>query len=168
MTPAALRSSFDVLVFQWPGDPTIDADWVTRLEPYMALGGGVIWEEPSNLGDIAAIVSLGTIPDRTPPGYSVTAVVPGLTDGITGDFENSHIEFATWDVGLASFIDHSGPPAATVALYGKPSTLGPAAGCMVITGPDNDFHAAKLGTTEQVNMYNLLVNELRWVISCPP
>ena len=40
LTVPALRAAYDVLVFVFANSPVSDADWTTRLVPYMDLGGG--------------------------------------------------------------------------------------------------------------------------------
>ncbi|MDQ6690123.1 MAG: HYR domain-containing protein [Gemmatimonadota bacterium] len=146
MTVAQLRASYDVLLFTWASSPSLNADWTTRLLPFMQLGGGIIWEDDSNIGDLSpAVVAL-------PGGYSSWALspVPGLTDGISGRFANSHIRFTSWISTLHPFIT---TPSSTEGLYGE---FG--AGRIVLTGPDQDYHS-----TRASDQYNFLVNEIRWV-----
>ena len=38
----------------------------------------------------------------------------------------------------------------------------PGGGRIVLTGPDQDFHAWKFGGVTDLNQYNLLVNEILW------
>jgi uncharacterized protein YjdB len=95
--------------------------------------------------------------------YSVAATVPGLTDGITGDFVNSHIRFQlSGTAGLNTLITNGTD---IVALYGKV-----ARGCIVLNGPDNDYHGRSAGGgggAQEVNMYNFLINSLQWAADCP-
>lgn len=154
LTPAALRASYDALLVTWAGDAALDLDWTTRLLPYMALGGGVIFEDPNNLADLLP----GVTADGAPPGGAITvsAAVPGLTDGIADDFVNDHIKFTAWDPALSPFLADSG---ATVGLYGE----FPGGGRIVLTGPDQDFHGARGIGGVAGNQYNLLLNEVEWV-----
>ena len=57
MSPAELAATYDVLIFYWKTSDNVNADW-TRLLEYMAAGGGIIYEDPTNLADLAAGVSI--------------------------------------------------------------------------------------------------------------
>ena len=170
LSPADLRAAYDVLIVTWASNASLNVDWNSRLLPYLQLGGGIIYDgDPNNIGDVSAIVSASVtnIGGESASGIGVTASVPGLTTGITGFFDNNHIEFATfpsWNAALSPFLGFtSGPNAgAVVGLYGR---FG--AGCIVLTGPDQDFHATKGGSINEANQYNLLVNEIRFVRRCP-
>jgi hypothetical protein len=162
--PAELRALFPALIITWDSDLSLNVDWTTRLLPYLNLGGGVLYEDPNNVADIADLVTVSHTSNGGDAGtWSVTAAVPGLTTGITGDFENNHIEFSEWDSDvLAPFLNFTptgDESPVTVGLYGKIGT-----GCIVLTGPDQDFHGLRDGSFAfQVNQYNLLLNELRFV-----
>ena len=131
MSVAQLRASFDVLIFTWISTSAINADWNTRLLPYMALGGGIIFEDPGNLADLAPGVTAFNF-DTGGAGITVSATVPGLTDGIVNSFVNNHIGFSAWDPALSPFLDLSGT---VVGLFGHFGS-----GCIVLTGPDQHFH----------------------------
>jgi hypothetical protein len=161
--PSELRDLFPALIITWNSDPSLNADWATRLLPYLNLGGGVLFDGDSkNISDLATIVT----PSDTSTGgefgtFTVSATVTGLTDGITGAFENNHIRFGSWDSNLAPFLSFSpdGESTFTVGLYGTFGT-----GCIVLTGPDQDFHGLRASSDpEENNQYNLLLNELRFV-----
>lgn len=154
MSPAALRASYDVLIFTWISDPGINADWTTRLVPYVSLGGGVIFEDPGNLGDLAPGVTAFNF-DTDPGGMVISAAVPGLTDGIADSFANNHIGFSAWDPTLSPFIMKFDT---VVGLWGR---FGP--GCMVLTGPDQHFHGFRGDPGFAGNQYNLLLNEVSFV-----
>lgn len=160
--PSELRALFPALIITWNSDPSLNVDWTTRLLPYLQLGGGVIYEDPNNIADLAALVTAGHTSNGGDIGtFTVGPAVTGLTDGITNDFENNHIEFSSWPSSLASFLRFSpdGESNPTVGLYGKFGT-----GCIVLTGPDQDFHGLRGGSPGfEINQYNLLVNELRFV-----
>lgn len=150
LSPAELRASYDVLLFTWDSSPTLDADWTTRLLPYLMLGGGILWEDPSNVSDLYPAVIGENVEGAG--DVVVSAAVPGLTDGIASDpggFANRHIRFLSW-TGLSPFLTASGD---TVGLYG----IFAGGGRIVLTGPDQDYHSDR-GT----NQYDFLVNELRW------
>jgi len=169
LTPAQLRAAYDVLIITWNSATTLNVDWATRLQPYLALGGGVIFEDPNNVGQLAALVGTTVINvgGESSSGITVTTPVAGLTDGITGFYDNNHIRFVSfhdWNPALRTFLGFTtGPNAgAVVGLYGR---FG--AGCIVLTGPDQDYHSVRGGNAAEGNQYNLLVNEIRFVRSCP-
>jgi hypothetical protein len=152
MSPADLRASYDVLLITWASDPGLNLDWNTRILPYMALGGDVIYEDPDNIGDLAPAV-IGQEYDAGGP-FSVAAV-QGLTDGIDNSFVNRHTRYTSWDPLLQPFITSGSD---TIGLYGAFGS-----GRIILTGPDQDFHAVRGFGDPYGNQYNLLVNEVRWV-----
>ncbi|MDD5543521.1 MAG: hypothetical protein PHX83_10145 [Acidobacteriia bacterium] len=154
MSPAQLRANYDVLLFTWESDSDINADWATRILPYLALGGGVIFEDPGNIDDLAAVITRGG--SRSTSG-AVLATVPGLTNGVTASFSNAHMAFSSWDPGFTPFITNPGT-GATLGLYGTFS-----GGRIVVSGPDNHFHGNRCSTGRSLNQYQLLLNEVRWV-----
>lgn len=154
MSPAALRASYDVLIFTWISDPAINADWTTRLLPYMSLGGGVLFEDPGNLDDLAPGVTAFNF-DTDSTGMAISAAVPGLTDGIADSFVNNHIGFTAWDPALSPFITKD---TTVVGLWGRFD-----AGCIVLTGPDQHFHGFRGDPDPAGNQYNLLLNEVNFV-----
>ena len=160
--PSELRDLFPALIITWDSDPSLNVDWVTRLEPYLQLGGGVLFEDPNNIADLADVIGVsGTSNGGEFGTFSVTATVTGLTDGINGSFENNHIRFGSWPSALAPFLSFSpdGESTFTVGLYGTIGT-----GCIVLTGPDQDFHGLRASSDpEEINQYNLLLNEIRFV-----
>jgi hypothetical protein len=157
MSVAELRDSYDVLIFTWSSDPAINADFRTRLLPYMALGGGIIFEDPANVSDLVPGVLADDF-NTGGSGITVTATVPGLTDGIVNSFVNSHIKFTAWAPPLAPFLEKDGM---VVGLYGQ--LPGPRGGRIVLTGPDQHYHWIRGAGNPAGNMYNLLLNEIKWV-----
>ncbi|WP_412063049.1 hypothetical protein [Rubrivirga sp. IMCC45206] len=151
MTVADLRAAYDVLLFTWNSPTAVDADWATRLAPYLALGGGVLWEDDENVGDLAPAV---TAVQNHGSGTLTITPVPGLTDGITGVFANYHIRFDAWAPAFSPLMTIGGT---TRGLYADDTSTG---GRIVLTGPDQDFHAH-----DGDNAYAFLVNALMWVSS---
>ena len=160
--PSELRALFPALLITWDSDPSLNVDWTTRLLPYLNLGGGVIFDgDPKNIADLAAVVTASDTSTGGETGtFTVTATVTGLTDGINGSFENNHIRFSNWDSNLAPFLSFSpdGDSNFPVGLYGTFGT-----GCIVLTGPDQDFHGVRGGAGFLGNQYNLLLNALGFV-----
>ena len=60
LTPGELRDSYDVLLFTNDTDPSLMADWATRIAPFLARGGGVVFEDAANLDDLGAIATAGS------------------------------------------------------------------------------------------------------------
>jgi hypothetical protein len=159
MSPSDLRAAYDVLIFTWFSSSSLDVDWTTRIKPYIDLGGGVIFEDDTNVGQLAGIPI--TTKSTTHGGISVIGSVPGLTDGITDEFVNNHITFDTWPASFTPFLqttDGSGAQTGVVGLYG-----GSEFGCMIVQGPDMDFHGLRGAAGAAGNQYNLLLNEIEFV-----
>ena len=154
LSVADLRSNYDVLIFTWDSDPGINADWSTRLLPYLDLGGGVIFEDSNNVGDLAPAIVAQNL-ETGGAGISLLPV-PGLTDGITTDFVNSHIRFTSWDPAFSPFIVQGSD---VIGLWGS----SPGGGRIVLTGPDQHYHGDRGGTGDKSNQYNLLLNEVLFV-----
>lgn len=153
LSPAQLRGNYDVMLFAFDAGSILNADFSTRIGPYLSLGGGVIFENPTNLPEIAAVTGgMGS----SGSGGIVTATVPGLTDGISNNFVNYHFVVSGWAGWLSQFLGDGSNP---TGLYGTYA----GGGRMVITGQDNDYHAIRGGGGPEGNQYNLIVNELRWV-----
>ena len=152
MTPAQLRASYDVLLFTWATGAGLNADWNTRLLPYLNAGGHVIWEDDSNMSDLAPELTGGGYYSGSP--YTV-ASVPGLTAApgvaISNVLTYAHFTIGSYSSRLHPFITAAG---ATIGAYGSYS----GGGRMVITGDDQDYHEHR-GS----NGYNLMVNILNWV-----
>ena len=152
LSPAALRANYDVLLFTWATDPSLNADWATRLKPFLDLGGGVVFEDDVNVLDLAAVVTRGT------PSYAGAQTflsVPGLTDGLVPPVTGEHFVLTAWDsTYFAPFLVRGSQ---TLGLYGAV----PAGGRIVITGPDPDYHGSRAN-----NDYRMLLNEIRWVARC--
>lgn len=152
-TPAQLRASYDIIFVSWLSDPAFNLDWASRTLPFLQLGGSVIHEDPSNLDDLAPAVS--GFQTSNSFGYSVSPV-PGLTDGINDFFVNDHLGLSAWDSGIFTpFIQGFGY---TTGIYGRV----PNGGRIIVTGPDQDYHALKFGSAQENNQYNFLINELKW------
>ena len=147
LSVADLISTYDVLLFTWATSSGLDADWATKIMPYLNAGGGVIWEDNSNVfSDLSSIVNGSTYASWLNPflnsSRQISTNVTGLTDGLSiGDQVLGHEHFSL------------GPN--TKGLYGSFGS-----GRMVITGPDLDYHALN-----DANAYKLLTNEINWVSS---
>ena len=175
-------AEIDVLIFYWKTSDNVNADWATRLEPMMRGGGGIIYEDPTNLGDLAAGVSIlgvqGHATERNPITVTIehASGLTGLTtapNAFTGDvgtdadltFINNHIIFGT-SAGLTSFLtltDNTDTwPNGNDAVVGLAGQFG--SGRIVLTGLDNDYHGGGNDGDQQQNHYDLLFNEICWVM----
>ncbi len=152
---AGLLASYDVLLFGWTGSDysSSNLDWATRIQPYVAGGGGVIFEQPQNLYDLGP----GVTGDRIFRRGLTVAAVPGLTDGITGYSDGNFLGFSAWDPALTPFLWSGGT---VTGLYGSIGS-----GRIVLQGPATDYHGWRGASPHSGNQYNLLLNELRWVSS---
>ena len=175
MTPEQLAGNYDVLIFFWKTSDNVNADWARLLE-YMDFGGGIIFEDPNNVGDLAAGVSIlggsgsGPVTVTIQPVDGLTTEPNPFTDGnatAEADFTNNHIIFAEANPAteLKPFLTLT-TGTDIVGLYG----VFPGGGRIVLTGLDNGWHGRLGGSssTEQENAYNLLFNEICWVMGgCP-
>ncbi len=151
-----LRDSFDVLIFPWRGDTNIDADWETRLLPFMELGGGIIWEDEANVEDLEpGITGIGGL--YSSEGMHISNEIPILTDGITNDFFWGFIRYTDFEESSFSpFISRSNGE--TVGLWGEFGN-----GAIVLSGVIPNYYGDKNGTTWEENYYNLALNKLLFV-----
>ena len=176
MSPEELRENHDVLIFNWKSSASVNAKWNTRLLPYMHLGGGIIFEDPNNVADLAAGVSTIGVQNHSPEPNPITITIASelaLTTvpnsfPSTATFINNHIIFDVdnSDAALMPFLALTRSTAnwpngvgKVVGLYGNFGS-----GRIVLTGPDNNFHGHKGGSVAERNHYNLLWNEIVWVM----
>jgi hypothetical protein len=155
MTVAELIATYDLLVVPWQINSSANLDWNTRILPYMVAGGSVLWEDPTNILDIAASgVSLASGNSYT--SSDISLVPPFDSNGAVGYF---HIHF--------SITGHDGAwtPFSTDVNGGIHGVVGEfGAGRMLIGVSDNLYHPnMSLTDTASVANYNLLVNEINWL-----
>ena len=171
LTTQDIVNNYDVLLI--PGkiqDWEYDIDWNSRLLPFLASGKGVIWE-----GALAGLANIPLIqtgltryvcPDGSicyiPTTPLTVLSVPGITDGVTGDFGSDASRLISWDSRLTPFLQASATGLGTVSygLYGQID-----AGRMIITVNYQDDIGLSTGDATQANAYNLLANKIQWVAS---
>ena len=152
---ADLASSYDVIVAPWLVNASANLDWATRLLPFMEAGGGVLWEDPNNLGDLAGsgITFGGT------GGYinsGLTLVAPFDENGAESWY---HVHYgitaitSDWDVFSTD---------ANSSIHGVYGEFGSNGGRMVLGVSDNLYHP-DMTTAAAIGPYNLLINELAWI-----
>jgi hypothetical protein len=163
--PQDLCDAFDVMVVEWNSPKIKNLNW-NSLVSYMACGGGIVWEDPTNLAAIALGIDVAELivhdkggPRRIAFDYSTATcgssttlcatlpkqgvldpnVVPPLA---ANEFlvDNNHIIFeeghGSADPILFPFLRLAGADIGVVGLYGAHS----GGGRIVLTGPDNNFH----------------------------
>lgn len=157
LSPAELRASYDVLFLSQFAQADIDVAWTTRLQPFLALGGGVVFESVNNAFELAPAVTKNA--EYIDGGnVLVTADVPVLTTGVRSDpggFNWPQFTFTAWDPALSPFLTFAG---SVTGLYG---TL-PGGGRLVVTGVGQDGYTW-FGDAITANHRRLLIGELRWV-----
>lgn len=155
MSVADLAAAYDVIVAPWYVNNTANLDWATRLLPYMQAGGGILWEDPNNLGDLTG---------------------SGITFGSTAGYINSGLTLvAPFDENSAEswYHVHYGITAITSdwdifstdangSIHGVYGEFGSNGGRMVLGVSDNLYHP-DMTTAAAAGPYNLLINELAWI-----
>ena len=156
MSVSDLYNNFDVLLIGCCNSTNINVDWTTRLLPYLQLGGGVVFEAPYNhhLAQLAPVIT-ANLASVGGTGWTYDAV-PGLTDNMTGNVVNGHMNISAYDSSLFTpFMYNFGN---VQGLYGEIGTNG---GRFVLTSPDNCLHGQNTSGAQQQN-YQLCVNTLNW------
>lgn len=191
-----LCGAYDVLIFQWKSPGIKNLTWQSLVD-YMACGGGVVFEDPSNVDALVAGVTTTNIHIRSNSTPPITIAfdsecrkvdaVPTLCGPLTlllppsyettyttyeFDVENNHMEFDSDQPSenpvLRPFL-RLFEGGQIIGLYGE--YLG--GGRIVITGPDNSFHGNEsLGEFDPLkeahyNQYQLLSREIDWLLGYP-
>lgn len=178
LSTADLINNYDVLVIpQNTQDWQFDIDWKTRIYPFLASGGGVVWEgyittttNPDGLitgqRGIRYTCANGTICFIPNSGFGISPIAPvnvlpvtGLTDGIGPDFTITYGYFNSWDPALSPVLDINALDLGTI-VYGLQGQYGP--GRIVLTQSSADYDSLASGTIQQSNSYQWLVNKIRW------
>jgi hypothetical protein len=155
-TAADLRASFDVLLFGYNSDGSVNAAWAGRLQDYLELGGGLVFEDPANVGELSPVLTGAA---RDTAGGIATLGVPTLSSGVASDFAGSHITFSAWPDSIAHFLLQGD---SALGLYGRIQN-----GCLVASGPAQATDGVRGGTPTQHNQYILLLQEVRFAADCP-
>jgi len=161
MSVADLITTYDILVVPWQISSSANLDWDSRILPFIAAGGGVLWEDPTNVGDGDLSASgVGLTTSNVYPGITgdeITLVSPFDTNGAIGWY-HIHFGITGHDGGWFPFsTDIDG------GIHGVGGTFG--AGRMLIGVSDNLYHPLMSNTADAaaVGAYNLLVNEIFWL-----
>ena len=150
--------AYDVILIQWASAESLDTSWDGRMADYVYAGGGFIFDgDPNNVGDLSPMVTSSGSGCGSP--WVFVDSVDGLTDGITEEFVNCHVVYDSWDTSFLNELMRDGSDQ-VVMLYGNYGS-----GRVILTGPDQDFHASKGAGGDSGNQYNFLINEINWVSS---
>jgi hypothetical protein len=157
--PAVLRASYDVLLVEWGTNASADLGWTARIVPFLEAGGGIVWEDPYNVSDLApGVIGLNDETDPSAGGFALLDV-PGMTAGIASDFTNSHTTFTDWSDSLVHFVLQGNK---ALAVYGR---IG--AGCIVLNGPDVGWHGDREDVGTHRNEYDLFLRQVLFAADCP-
>jgi len=178
ITTADLINNYDVLVIPHnTSDSQYNIDWHTRIIPFLASGGGVVWESyitttTNTTGLITDqrgrryLCADGTVCYIPNSGFGLFPVapvnvitVPGLTDAIGPDFTHTDGYFVSWDPALSPVLDIDAVDLGTI-VYGLQGQYD--AGRIVVTQSSADSDALSTGTPQEANSYNWLINKIRW------
>jgi hypothetical protein len=162
MSVASLLAAYDTIVMPWyvpgSGGSDMNADWNTRLLPYLNGGGRILWEDPENIADLAASgigLSGGNIYGGVGEG-DISLVAPFGDAGASGFY---HIHYsissasAAWDVWST---DINGK------IHGVYGEFGSNGGRMVLGVSDNLYHP-DFNFAGEADHRALTLNQLNWL-----
>jgi len=130
---AALAAIYDVLVVGWTTSTTMNADWVTKVLPYLNAGGNLIWEDPNNLSELTAggLTFGGGV-----SGTGIfSSVIVGLTD--SGASTHNHFSISSFTSDWTKFVESAG--GTTLGVFQTFAS----GGTMLVQGPDNFYHSSR-------------------------
>lgn len=151
-----LISTYDTLVMPWEVRTNANFDWATRLLPYLNGGGSILWENPNDLGELAASgLGLTTGNIYSASGESQISLTSPFGDaGAQGHF---HIHYsitdaADWDVWSVDIFG---------GVHGVNQEFANG-GRMVLGVSDNLYHPDFTGAGVE-DHFQLAVNQLNWL-----
>jgi len=163
LTTEDIINNYDVIIVGAGTNTTLyNINWTTRIYPFLASGGHVIWEEPILAHTETGLVTIGD--DHILPNVDYNNLnvlnVPGLTDNVSGQFDGAAGWFSAWNPALSPFLNTTDPVSGlmTFGVYGEVG-----AGRIVISGTQEDYIGSATGSPAQQNQYQLLINKLSWV-----
>jgi len=159
MSTAALLSSYDTLVLPWRVSNTLNADWNSVLLPYLNGGGNILWEDPSNIGDISGASSGLTLTSGSIYGAvgenDISLVAPFGDDDASGYY---HIHYSIVEASSDWSVWSTDINGRTHGVYREFDN----GGRMVLGVSDNLYHP-DFSDAGQADHYALTVNELNWL-----
>lgn len=154
--------AYDVVLTQWDTSATLKLGTNSPIHNYVYEGGGLIVDGDHNNFNDLAWLGIGGATSSCPASgrsWELNTWDPGTTLlrnglGSNPDLENCHGMFPNYNPALLSpFLwDASGNVSGLAGYHNK--------GKVVITGPDQDYHAHPTNHPEQ---FQLLLNEISWV-----
>jgi hypothetical protein len=178
LSPEQLRQQYDVLLFGLRNDSALGFEpdegdtslWNTHLEPFLNLGGGIVFEASKEAQDLMpGVEAIDLFNDVNTDRclISVDPVPPAITQGILDEdactdivnnpacFFNFHMVFSSWNANLFPFMQATGYRRINESQGGgvifdddcfPGFAVGlygefPGGGRIVLSGPDSDFHA---------------------------
>ena len=192
-----LCTDYRVLIFEWDSPNIKNLEW-GDLESYMACGGHIIWEDTTNIVKLhnSLTVTIINHDGSAPSPIEVDFWGPcaAATSSLCNDFDpippipppdpssdssfylvNSHIEFAGFTgLELNAYLKQASE-SQVIGVYGVfTNTTDNKVGCIVMTGPDNNFHGDAGFAVENPalfnlrdahkNMHALLFHQLDWLL----
>lgn len=159
MSTSDLLAAYDALVVPWVINTSANFDWNSVILPYLNGGGSILWENPNDLGELAAS-GLGLTTANIYPGISgetqISLTSPFGDNGAVGFY---HIHFgisdpSDWDVFS---VDING------GVHGVNKEFANG-GRMVIGVSDNLYHPNFSGSGVEDHQA-LTTNELNWLLT---
>ncbi len=157
LSTAALLATYDTIVLPWTVTSGLNADWNTVLLPYLNGGGSILWEDPANLGDLAASglgLSTGNFYPGIGPGQ-ISLVAPFGDAGAEGYY---HIHFSILSASSAWSVWSTDVNGGIHGVYREFAN----GGRMVLGVSDNLYHPSFSSPIDS-DHYQLTVNQLNWL-----
>lgn len=156
---AAQLATYDVVLTQWASSTLTDLS-SAKVQSYVFNGGALFLDgDFANYNDLGWVGITGAQSFCSGPWTFTAGADPVLTDALpaTPALANCHGHFPNFDpsVFMVLMKDGAGRNAALAGTYGS--------GRIILTGPDQDFHAVAGG-----QQYQLLLNELEWTGNAGP
>lgn len=156
---AAQLAAYDVVLTQWASSNLTDLSSM-KVQNYVYNGGALFLDgDFANYNDLSWVGITGAQSFCSGPWTFTASADPILTDTLPASpsLANCHGHFPNFDASVFTVFmtDGVGRNAALAGRYGS--------GRIILTGPDQDFHASP-GTQQ----YQLLLNELEWTGNASP
>ncbi len=157
MSTSDLLDNFDTIVMPWKISSLLNADWDTVLLPYLNGGGSILWEDPTNIGDLAASgISLSSGNSYGTVGEGdISLVAPFGDDGASGYY---HIHYSILGASSDWNVWSTDKNGAIHGVYKEFNNNGR----MVLGVSDNLYHP-RFNNPGEADHYQLTLNELNWL-----
>lgn len=157
MSTADLLAAYDTIVMPWYVSTSFNADWNTVLLPYLNGGGSILWEDPNNIGELAASgIGLSNSNIYGSVGESDISLVAPFGDAGASGFYHIHYSITSADPSWGVWsTDVNG------GIHGVYKEFANG-GRMVLGVSDNLYHPNYTNPGEADHM-QLTVNQLNWL-----